>query len=82
VLGRGVEEFIRNHLVTTARAMNCTKLVGEYLPTEKNAMVAGLYERLGFTRISDGTARFELQVDTATRLPNFINSQSSLTSSI
>lgn len=76
VLGRGVEEFIRNNLVKTAHDMRCQKLVGEYLPTEKNTMVAGLYERLGFTRISDVPARFELQVDTATPLPNFIIPQS------
>lgn len=77
VLGRGVEEFIRNNLVKTAQNMGCLKLVGEYLPTEKNAMVAGLYERLGFTRIGDEPARFELQVDTATPLPNYIHPQSS-----
>lgn len=77
VLGRGVEEFIRNQLVQIARDMNCSRLGGEYLPTEKNAMVAGLYERLGFSRVGDEPARFELQVDTAQPLPTFIQPQHS-----
>lgn len=81
VLGRGVEEFLRNCLVETAREMSCSTLLGEYLPTEKNAMVAGLYERLGFNRIGDNPARFELPVDTASALPNFIHLQSSQRSS-
>jgi FkbH-like protein len=72
VLGRGVEEFIRNQLVETARSMNCLRLCGEYLPTEKNAMVKGLYERLGFSKTGDDPDRFELQVDTAMPLPTFI----------
>jgi FkbH-like protein len=77
VLGRGVEEFICNNLVSTALGLGCTKLIGEYLPSEKNAMVASLYERLGFVKIGDEPARFELPVDTHTHLPNYIELQSS-----
>lgn len=73
VLGRGVEEFIRNQLVGLAAARGCARLRGEYLATEKNTMVAGLYERLGFVRVSNESAHFELRVDTSTALSTFVN---------
>ena len=53
VLKRGMEEFIINTIIETAAANGFTKVVGEYLPTPKNSMVADIYERLGFTRESD-----------------------------
>jgi FkbH-like protein len=72
VLGRGVEEFILNQLVAIARSKSCTQLLGEYLPTEKNAMVANLYERLGFLRIAQDTVQFKLHVDSGGPLATFI----------
>ena len=53
VLKRGMEEFIINTIIRTAAEHGFTRVVGEYLPTAKNAMVADIYARLGFTRISD-----------------------------
>ncbi len=49
VLGRGVEEATLALLVEQARALGARRLVGEYLPTAKNAMVSGHYRKLGFT---------------------------------
>jgi FkbH-like protein len=48
VLGRTVEEFIGNEILAEARRRGCGSLVGRYVPSAKNAMVAGLYDRLGF----------------------------------
>lgn len=49
VLKRGMEEFTVNQMVKHARAAGIEKLIGEYLPTSKNAMVKDLYAQIGFT---------------------------------
>ncbi|MGE5272064.1 MAG: HAD-IIIC family phosphatase, partial [Thiohalocapsa sp.] len=48
VLGRSVEEFIVNEVRRLALAEGCDRLVGRYVPSGRNGLVAGLYERLGF----------------------------------
>jgi len=60
VLKRGMEEFIVNKILQTAAAHGYTKVVGEYIPTAKNAMVKDLYEKLGFARTREN--RFEAEV--------------------
>jgi predicted enzyme involved in methoxymalonyl-ACP biosynthesis len=40
-------------LAEQARALDGVALVGEYLPTARNGMVSGHYEKLGFTRSAD-----------------------------
>ena len=60
VLKRGMEEFIVNKILQTAAEGGFTKVIGEYIPTPKNAMVKDLYEKMGFTRIGDN--RFEADV--------------------
>ena len=42
-----------DELVRQAKAKNVTTLVGHYLPTKKNGMVAELYTDLGFTKEND-----------------------------
>jgi FkbH-like protein len=54
VLARTMEEFICNDIIAVARQMRCSAVVGRYLPTAKNKLVSGLYERLGFTKQSEG----------------------------
>lgn len=51
VLKRGMENFILNTIVDYARKNECKKIIGEYLPTAKNAMVKELYPNLGFVPI-------------------------------
>ena len=51
VLGRKVEEAILADVVARARALSARRLVGEYAPTAKNALVRDLYPRLGFKEI-------------------------------
>jgi FkbH-like protein len=64
VLRRGVEDFVLNTMVARARAAGYHQIVGEYLPTPKNAMVAHHYESLGFEPLSTTeTNRFALHLD-------------------
>ena len=48
VLARGVEETLMNLLVETARKAGAKRVLGEYIPTARNGMVADFYPRLGF----------------------------------
>jgi FkbH-like protein len=71
VLKRGMEEFIINTTVATARNAGFHKIIGEYLPTPKNAMVKDMYSRLGFSSIGEG--RFVVDVDTYTPFRTYIS---------
>ncbi len=51
VLGRQVEPTTLNLIAREAARMGALRLVGEYIPTKKNAMVRDHYTRLGFTVI-------------------------------
>lgn len=51
VLGRRVEEATLHLLFTEAKQRGVTQLVGQWRLTSKNAMVRGLYPRLGFVPI-------------------------------
>lgn len=70
VLKRGMEEFIINTVIGTAKQAGYRKVVGEYLQTPKNAMVKDIYERLGFRRLGDNT--FEADVDTFVQNKTYI----------
>lgn len=48
VLKREVEQFVLNELVRLAREKGYRQLVGEYLPSPKNALVQDHYAKLGF----------------------------------
>lgn len=48
VMNRGVEEAMISYLAHSAAALGCTRLVGEYIPTAKNHIVADLLEGFGF----------------------------------
>ncbi|MDB5579763.1 MAG: Haloacid dehalogenase [Bradyrhizobium sp.] len=66
VLERGVEQAVLNEIVDAAAMAGATRVVGEYLPTERNAMVRDHYERLGFSPIDvddgDGGSRWSLDI--------------------
>jgi FkbH-like protein len=49
VLGRQVEEATLNVLVGCARRLGVRFLIGEFIPTTKNALVRDHYPRLGFS---------------------------------
>lgn len=48
VLGRQVEPTTLNLIASEAAKLGATRLIGEYIPTKKNAMVRDHYPRLGF----------------------------------
>ena len=48
VLKRGMEEFIINSIIETAKENGFSKVIGEYIKTPKNAMVEKIYSKLGF----------------------------------
>jgi FkbH-like protein len=54
VLGRGVEETVLAELARIAEAAGCGEVLGRYVPTARNAMVADLYPRLGFDAAGQG----------------------------
>ncbi len=60
VLKRGMEEFIIDKIIRTAAENGFQRVIGEYIPTPKNAMVKDLYEKMGFARV--GENRFEAVV--------------------
>ena len=64
VLKRGMEDFTLNIMVRKAKDAGYKKIIGEYLPTSKNGMVAEHYSQLGFTKIgSSDASQWELDVD-------------------
>jgi FkbH-like protein len=72
VLMRQVEEATLNEIVRLALQAGCPTVRGEYLPTAKNALVKDLLPNLGFTRIADEPATFELAVAGYQNQPTFI----------
>jgi FkbH-like protein len=68
VLGRKVETAVLQELVSQAGARGIGRLIGTYLPTDKNKLVEEHYAKLGFSLIEkrdDGSTIWELRVDAA-----------------
>jgi FkbH-like protein len=65
VLGRTMEEFVCQDVAVVAREFRCNAVVGRYVPSAKNKLVASLYERLGFEKISEsnGTTEWRLAIE-------------------
>ena len=63
VLKRGMENFTLNTMVEKAKALGYKLIIGEYLPTSKNTMVAAHYPQLGFTPIEDAqTSQWKIEL--------------------
>jgi FkbH-like protein len=65
VLGRQVEPTTLNLVAALAQEMGGRRLIGEYIPTAKNAMVKDHYPKLGFGAIATAganTARYALDL--------------------
>jgi FkbH-like protein len=68
-MGRRAEDALLSELVQAARTRGCKRIIGEYLPTAKNGIVADLYPRLGFLPLETGNGtgqRFALELSAAT----------------
>ena len=53
VLKRGMEQFIADSMVEIAKENGFKRVVGEYVPTQKNGMVKDLYPELGFEKMKE-----------------------------
>ena len=62
VLKRGMERFTLNEMVEIARSQGYKYIVGEYIATPKNGMVAAHYASLGFTQLESEPAKWILDV--------------------
>lgn len=73
VLKRGMEQFIADSIVRAAREAGVARVVGEYIPTPKNAMVKDLYASMGFRPLGDGL--YEARVDDYQNHQTFITEE-------
>jgi FkbH-like protein len=55
VFSRTLEEFFLLRLIEAARDRGVARLRGQFVPSEKNSVVAGLFSRLGFAAEADET---------------------------
>ena len=65
VLGRKVEVAVLQELISQAAERGVLRLIGSYLPTEKNRLVEDHYDKLGFTLLQKseaGASTWELLV--------------------
>jgi FkbH-like protein len=63
VIGRRVEDMVLHEMVDHAGRAGIRKLVGTYIPTERNQLATDHYGKLGFRRVAgkaDGTTVWEL----------------------
>lgn len=52
IMSRTVENAFVNHIIEQAQQMGARFLLGEYIPTAKNEVVASLYPNLGFRQLN------------------------------
>lgn len=60
ILKRGMEEYIINKIVDYANKNGFEKIIGEYIESQKNAMVKDIYSQMGFSKVSENL--YELDV--------------------
>jgi len=75
VLGRQVEPTTLNLIAAQAKNLGAKRLLGDYIPTKKNAMVKDHYVRLGFNLAEthdDGSTRATLDLATFVPAETFI----------
>ncbi len=76
VLKRDMELAMLDRLVEEARRFRIEAIIGVYIPSKKNSMVADLYDRLGFARESqsgDGNVHYRLELANYTPQNTHIN---------
>lgn len=76
VISRTAEQFLFGDFLERCRTLGYRRIVGEYIPTKKNGLVANLFEKIGFLPLpdkADGVARFDIRVDAAVAPVTFVN---------
>ena len=84
VFGRQLEDEAMNIAVETALGRGASLLRGEIIPTERNGVINGLYERLGFSRLTDETgggtgSRWTLRLADYVHRPTFLTREADQT---
>lgn len=69
VIGRGVEQAFLSKVADDARERGARRLVGEFIPTAKNAVAADFYGALGF--VKRGETAWELDTTAAIAVPDW-----------
>jgi len=80
ILGRRIEEAMLASVWNYARSNGFAALLGVYAPTARNTLVAGLYERLGFTLLEqryDGSRIYRAALDSDRSAPDFFLTEDS-----
>ena len=73
VLKRGMENFILNTLISYAKKLGYSKIIGEYIPTPKNKIVSNHYSDLGFITIENKVNNYyELEVENYNQRKTYI----------
>jgi FkbH-like protein len=62
VIGRGAEDALLAHILTSARARGCTSVRGRYLLSKKNVQVADFYRQRGFRLAAESAVRSEWEI--------------------
>lgn len=60
VLGRYLEAWILNEIVSRANNYGFDYIVGEFLPTERNVVAKDFFDNYGFARISNNSEFYEI----------------------
>jgi FkbH-like protein len=66
VIGRKVEDRLLNKAIELCRARGHRRIIGEYIPSRKNQLVADFYDTHGFAPVdefSDGRKLYERSID-------------------
>jgi FkbH-like protein len=75
-LKRSMENYTMNQIASYASKTGYKRIIGEYIPTNKNKIVAGHYQGLGFVKLEESksnVARYILNVNLFTKLDCFID---------
>jgi FkbH-like protein len=62
VIGRGIESLMLSYAADQAREAGCSTLLGEFIPTAKNAPAAGFYAASGLRKMGETEFVAELKV--------------------
>jgi predicted enzyme involved in methoxymalonyl-ACP biosynthesis len=64
-IGRGAERALLVHILNSAKAKDCTRVLGHFIATKKNGQVSDFYPQQGFRRVmeNDRGSDWELTLD-------------------
>jgi FkbH-like protein len=69
VLGRKVESMVLREILLQARASGIERLIGIYIPTDRNALVRDHYAKLGFSSLGEENGATVWEISTDTDIP-------------